>query len=180
MNIWGFFLKKLGWTVDITAPRRKKVVICVAPHTSNWDFIAGLAAYRSLGRQANFLMKKFWFFFPLGLLMRRLGGIPVATRGGKSLVSYMIEQFSTRPYLNLAVTPEGTRSRQPEWHSGFLRIAYGAAVPVQLGVIDFRRKRIEIKEEYQPTGNLDADMARVKAFYALHADAARYPDKFTV
>ena len=61
MNIWGRLLKWSGWKVSVTAPRRDKCVICVAPHTSNWDFILGLAAYRSLGRKANFLMKEFWF-----------------------------------------------------------------------------------------------------------------------
>ena len=67
MNLWGRILKWAGWHVDITAPRRQKCVICVAPHTSNWDFILGLFAYKSLGREANFLMKEFWFFFPLNI-----------------------------------------------------------------------------------------------------------------
>ena len=56
--------------MDISAQRRDKCVICVAPHTSNWDFILGLFAYKSLGREANFLMKEFWFFFPLNILLR--------------------------------------------------------------------------------------------------------------
>ncbi|MDE6294686.1 MAG: acyltransferase, partial [Muribaculaceae bacterium] len=76
MNIWGSLLKMFGWSVDITVARRDKCVICVAPHTSNYDFILGLAAYRSLGREANFLMKKFWFFFPLSILLKHFGGIP--------------------------------------------------------------------------------------------------------
>ena len=111
MNLWGKILKWRGWSVDITAPRRDKCVICVAPHTSNWDFLIGLAAYKSLGREANFLMKDFWFFFPLGLLMRRLGGIPVPRkRHGGSLTEHIIEDFKSREYMNLAVTPEGSRS----------------------------------------------------------------------
>lgn len=166
--------------MEITAPRHDKCVICVAPHTSNLDFILGLSAYKSLGRKANFLMKKFWFFFPLKYLLRSLGGIPVV-RGkgqGASLVESIIRKFRTSDYINLAVTPEGTRSAAPVWHTGFLRIAYGAGVPVQLGIIDYSAKHIIIRDEFMPTGNLDADMARVRAYYSNWRHAARYPDKF--
>ena len=118
MNLWGRLLKIFGWKVDITAPRRDKCVICVAPHTSNWDFIIGLAAYRSLGRDANFLMKKSWFFFPLGSIFRAFGGIPVDRRHGGTLTEAVVEMFRTRPYVNLAVTPKGhavlSRSGTPD------------------------------------------------------------------
>ena len=182
MNIWGRMLKLFGWKVDITAPKRDKCVICVAPHTSNWDFILGLAAYQSLGRDANFLMKKFWFFFPLKYLLYRFGGIPVESskKTGKSLTETIIEDFGKRSYLNLAVTPEGTRSLNKKWRTGFLYIAYGAKVPIQLGVIDFRNKEILIKDEYQPTGDVEYDMQQIKNYYAGFLEAARYPEKFTV
>ena len=98
MNVWGRLLKLFHWKVDITAPRRDKCVICVAPHTSNWDFILGLLAYKSLGREANFLMKKFWFFFPLKYLLRSLGGIPVPPKrsSGTSLTEQVISDFKSR------------------------------------------------------------------------------------
>lgn len=180
MNIWGLLLKRFRWEVGITAPKRDKCVICVAPHTSNWDFILGLAAYRSLGREANFLMKEFWFFFPLKYLLRALGGIPVAraNKGSTGLTTQIIDDFRKRGYLNLAITPEGTRSATAQWHSGFLRIASGAGVPVQLGVIDYLHRRIIIDDEFMPTGDIEADMARVKAYYAPLKDVARYPDRF--
>lgn len=182
MNVWGFALKMAGWKVEITAPRRDKCVICVAPHTSNWDFVIGLAAYRSLGRDANFLMKKFWFFFPLKYLFYHFGGIPVESsrKTGRSLVSRIVDDFRRRDYINLAVTPEGTRSLEPRWHTGFLQIAVHAGVPVQLGVIDFRYKRVIIEKEYVPTGDIALDMKNVKSYYAQFTDAARYPSKFTV
>ena len=179
MNLWGKILKWRGWSVDITAPRRDKCVICVAPRTSNWDFLIGLAAYKSLGREANFLMKDFWFFFPLGLLMRRLGGIPVPRkRHGGSLTEHIIEDFKSREYMNLAVTPEGSRSPVTKWRTGFLYIAHGAGVPIQLGIIDYKHKRVEIHEEIMTTGDVEADMRCVKDFYAGDAALARYPDKF--
>lgn len=179
MNIWGRMLELAGWSVDITVPRRDRCVICVAPHTSNWDFILGLLAYRSLGRKANFLMKEFWFFFPLGYLLKSLGGIPVSRKGsGGALTSRMIRLFGTKDYINLAVTPEGTRSAVTQWHTGFLRIAYGAKVPLQLGIIDYAHKRVTIGSELHLTGNIESDLDSVKKYYAQHRDAARYPDKF--
>lgn len=181
MNIWGLFLKLAGWKVEITAPRRDKTVICVAPHTSNWDFILGLCAYRSLGRKANFLMKEFWFFFPLSYLLRYLGGIPVVKRNKKAnLTEEIISKFTTSDYINLAVTPEGTRSKVEKWRTGFLYIAYGANVPIQLGVIDYSKKEIIVKDEFTPSGNIEEDMKFVKAYYANYASAGKYPEKFTV
>lgn len=181
MNLWGLLLKWSGWKVEITVPRIDKCVICVAPHTSNWDFILGLAAYKSIGRKANFLMKKFWFFFPLKYLMKGLGGIPVPPkREGTGLTERIIRKFETTDYVNLAVTPEGTRSLQPEWHTGFLRIANGAKVPIFLGVIDYSSKRIIIREEFKPSGDSAEDMKEIKNYYSRFPGAAKYPEKFTV
>lgn len=181
MNLWGGILKLFGWSVDISAPQRDHCVICVAPHTSNWDFILGLTAYYSIGRRANFLMKEFWFFFPLKYLLKALGGIPVPRRRGNSnLTESIIERFKNEPYLNLAVTPEGTRSAVDKWRTGFLYIAYGADVPIQLGVIDYKTKQIIIREEFKPTGNADADLNKVKLYYSKYSDSGRYPEKFKI
>lgn len=183
-NLWAKLYKWAGWKTEISVPRLDKCVICVAPHTSNWDFIAGIFAYKSLGRQANFLMKEFWFFWPLKYLLRRLGGIPVPSRrgsGGKgSLTERIIEAFGTHDYMNMAVTPEGTRSCRSDWRHGFLYIAYGAKVPIQLAVIDYRTRTAIIKEQFTPTGDVEADMAYVKNYYAQWKDAAKYPEKFCI
>lgn len=179
MNFWGLMLRAAGWEVRITAPWRDKCVICVAPHTSNWDFILGLVAYYSIGRKANFLMKESWFFFPLKYLLKALGGIPVCRKGTRgNLSGQIIRRFGEKSYMNLAVTPEGTRSATREWRTGFIHIAAEAGVPVQLGVIDYKRKLIQISDEFTPSGNTYDDLREVKSFYSHHKDAARYPDKF--
>lgn len=182
MNIWGRLLKLAGWKTDITVPAIDKCVICVAPHTSNWDFILGLLAYRSLGRKANFLMKGFWFFFPLKYLLTALGGIPVIRNkkktSGQSLTRNIIEKFKTCSYMNLAVTPEGTRSAEPNWRTGFLQIATQAHVPVLLGVIDYSEKKVIIKDVYTPSGDVTKDLATIKKYYSKFSKAALYPDKF--
>lgn len=181
MNIWGRILKIAKWSVEITAPKHEKCIICVAPHTSNWDFILGLAAYKSLGRKANFLMKEFWFFFPLKYILKALGGIPVpAKKKSKSVTQEVVSLFKKKEYVNLAVTPEGTRSLRKNWRTGFLYIAYETKVPIQLGIIDYRNRRIIIKDEFTPTGDIQIDMEYVKKYYSNYTHAAKYPEKFSV
>ena len=180
MNVWGKLLDLFGWSVEITAPRRDKCVICVAPHTSNQDFFLGLSAYKSLGRKANFLIKDFWFFFPFNIIMRSLGGIPVSRKkkSGISLTDSVIRKFGEEDYMNIAVAPEGTRDARQQWHTGFIYIAHGANVPIQLGILDYKHKRIIIRDEYHPTGDIEADMAFIKKYYADLGDIAKYPELF--
>lgn len=178
MNISKWILKTFGWTVDITVPDYKKCIICVAPHTSNWDFIIGKLAYWSVGRKAGFLMKESWFFWPLGPIFRSIGGVPVP-RGDKSrgsLVEYLVGRFRNSDELCLAITPEGTRSRTTRWHTGFLRIAIEAEIPIVLGAIDFRTRQVVIVKEFVPTGDIEADLAAVKAYYRPFT--GRHPEKF--
>lgn len=170
-------LKMAGWTVEITVPDYPKCLICVAPHTSNWDFILGKLAYASVGRKAGFLMKSSWFFFPLGLIFRAMGGIPVRRGNGSSLVDTLVEKFRTSSRLVLAITPEGTRSRTSKWHSGFLHIARQADIPIALGVIDFGKKRISITDTFIPTGDVDADMRAIKNYYK--GFKGKYPENFS-
>ena len=179
MNLAARLLRLFGWTVKITVPDVPKCIICVAPHTSNWDFIIGKLAYASVGRTAGFLMKSGWFFWPLGIFFKRIGGIPVERRDkGVSLTRSVIEKFANSTRLHLAITPEGTRSLQHVWHTGFLHIAYDAGVPIMLGVIDFAKKEVTITKEFRPTGNIEADLRAVKEYY--RGAQGKYPHKFTI
>lgn len=177
MNIAAWILKKAGWTVNITVPDYPKVIICVAPHTSNWDFIMGKLAYAAVGRKAGFLMKEAWFFFPLGYLFRAIGGIPVPARRGSSLTAEIVKKFDTSSRLALAITPEGTRSRTSRWRHGFLHIAMAAHVPIVLGAIDYARKEITITDTFTPTGDVDADLEAIKRYYRPFS--GKYPEKFS-
>ena len=69
--------KMMGWKVEVTQDIKEKCIIALAPHTSNLDFLIGILYSRAEGIRSNFLMKKEWFFWPMGVLMRKLGGIPV-------------------------------------------------------------------------------------------------------
>lgn len=179
MNLSARILKLWGWSVDITIPDCPKAIICVAPHTSNWDFILGKLAYASIGRKAGFLMKSSWFFFPLGLMFKAMGGVPVVRTDKKkkvSVVDSVTRLFESRSRLTIAITPEGTRKPTSNWRTGFLRIATNANVPIFLGVLDYGSKRIIIRDHFMPTGDMEADMRKVKEYYKPYS--GKYPEKF--
>lgn len=159
-------------------PDVPKCIICVAPHTSNWDFIVGKLAYSSVGRTAGFLMKSGWFFWPLGCFFRAIGGIPVEPRrAGVSLTQIVVDKFKGAERMHLAITPEGTRSLQPHWHTGFIHIALEADVPIMLAVLDFGKKEVRVNDEFIPTGDVEKDLRQVKDFYK--GAVGKYPEKFT-
>lgn len=180
MNIAKKLLHWAGWRFDVNADLPAKCIICVAPHTSNWDFILGELASRSVGIKAKFLMKKAWFVFPMGYLMRALGGIPIDRSHHTNVTTQVAEQFDTSDNLVVAVTPEGTRSGNDHWHTGFLRIAHQARVPVMLAYIDYPQRVVCIDRVFNPTDNIDADLAAVKEYYSHHANAARHPNQFAI
>jgi len=178
MNLSAPILKLFGWKVSITVPDSPKCIICVAPHTSNWDFVLGKLAYSAVGRDAGFLMKSQWFFWPLGLFFRAIGGIPVERKNRTvSLTEIVINKFRNTKRLQLAITPEGTRSRTSKWHTGFLHIAMSADVPIQLGILDYEHKEIIIRDVFTPTGDIEADLRTVKNYYAPYK--GKYPEKFS-
>src|SRR5690606_3274580 len=107
------------------------------PHTSNWDFVVGKLAYNSLGRQANFLIKAEWFFFPFNIIFSKMGGIPVNRDRKESLTNKLAKEFKVRKWMHLGITPEGTRKPVKEWKKGFYFIALNAKVPILLIGLDY-------------------------------------------
>lgn len=170
-------LRMMGWKVRVDVPDYPKSVICVAPHTSNVDFFLCELAITSVGRHAGFLMKKAWFFWPLGVLLRAIGGVAVDRGRSRSLTSQLIEKFKKSERLTIAITPEGTRSRTARWHTGFLRVALEADVPLCLAALDFKTRTISMTQTFRPSGNPEADMLKIKEFYRPFT--AKYPHKFT-
>ncbi len=155
----------LGWKTNVTVPFHDKCILCAAPHTSNWDLLIGKLFYGSLGRDAHFMMKKEWFFFPLNLVFKAMGGIPVNRSKKNSLVDQMAERFASVRRFNLAITPEGTRKANPEWKKGFYYIALKARVPVMLFGIDYPSKTISCTHTLIPSGDIEKDMREIKLYY---------------
>lgn len=164
-KLYQFILNIIGWKIveDIECP--DKCVICVAPHTSNWDLILGKIVYGSMGRKASFLMKKSWFFFPMNIIFRAIGGIPVDRSKKNSLTEQLAEEFNKRDTFNLAITPEGTRKHNADWKKGFYFIALAANVPIVISILDYQDKTVYFKAIFHPSGNIEEDLPKIKAYY---------------
>lgn len=160
------YLKSTGWqlTGDITSVRR--CVMIAAPHTSNWDLPMTLAIVFALRLKIYFLAKHTLFLPPFGMFLRWLGGIPVNRSRSNNLVEQAVKLFENNSDLILLVPPEGTRKQVSYWKSGFYHIASGAKVPIMMGFIDFKRRVAGIGGTHIPSGNFDADLENIKAFYA--------------
>lgn len=171
-----WILRVKGWKMVLTELQPPKGVVCVAPHTSNWDFVIGKLAYWAAGRNASFLMKKSWFFFPLGGLFRAMGGVPIDRSKSKSVTQQMADIFNQKKEFHLAITPEGTRSLNDQWKMGFYYIALKAGIPIELAYIDYGRKEVGIKEVFQPTGNEKDDLKHIQEYY--RNIRAKFPEKF--
>ena len=170
--------KILGWKHKVSIPDYDKYVICAAPHTSNWDLIIGKLFYGAIGRRTLFMMKKEWFFEPLGTFFRFIGGVPVDRSQKHSLVDQMVEQAKSRSIFHLAITPEGTRSANSEWKKGFYYIALNAQIPIVLAGIDYANKCITIEKEVFPSGNIEEDLHTIKLYFK--GFQGKHPEKFTI
>lgn len=162
------FLKIAGWQVVGQQPPYQKCVIIAGPHTSNWDFPIFMAVVGFLNLRVGFLGKHTLFQGPLGWLFYYLGGIPVdrADRNAADIVRQVVTVFEERDQLILGIAPEGTRTKVKKWKTGFYRIAEGADVPIICAYLDSKSKTVGFGEIFQPTGNMEADLVEIQAFYA--------------
>lgn len=169
--------KKMGWTAHVTEPIPEKCIICLAPHTSNCDFFIGILYNYAHGLQSNFLMKKEWFFWPLGPIFKKLGGIPVYRQKRTSMTDSLAETAKNATHFRVCITPEGTRSRVEEWKKGFYFISQKAVIPILLFGLDYERKLIQCTQTIIPTGDLEADMHTIKLYFKDFK--GRKPENFT-
>ena len=159
-------LSLFGWRTVYRPPAEPKGIILVYPHTSNWDFIIGILFSYGYGLGASWIAKHSAFRWPLGPLLRRIGGIPIDRRKASGTIGAMVDAYRESESLWIAITPEGTRSRTDHWKSGFYRIALAADVPCALGFIDFKTKTVSIATYVRFTGETGKDLARLREFYA--------------
>lgn len=169
-------LHAAGWAFEGPVPTVDKCVVLAVPHTSNWDGVLLLAVARSIGLDMAWMIKDEWLRGPMGVLLRRLGAVGIDRKHASNMVQAMIDQFARCDRLALVIPPEGTRSRAEHWKSGFYHIALGAHVPVVPGYLDFARKRGGLGPPIHLTGDVAADMDRIRAFYAERAPTGYRPD----
>lgn len=170
--------KLMGWTKEITEDHPTKCIICLAPHTSNWDFVIGQLYARAEGMKPNFLMKKEWFFWPLGPIFRSWGGIPVYRRKHTSMTEALTQTVQEAKHIVLCITPEGTRSKNPDWKKGFYYIAQGAQIPILLYGLDYLHRLISCTKSIVPTGNFEQEMRDIKLYFK--DIKGKHPENFTI
>lgn len=167
-------LRLQSWRLDVTLPAAPKFVIVGAPHTSNWDFIYTLLLMHASGLKMHWIGKDSLFHWPVGGLMRRLGGIPVNRRTRNNFVQQIVDVFNRMERFTVAISPEGTRSKTGFWKTGFYYIALGAKVPIALAFIDYRERVVGIGPTLVPSGDIQADFERIKEFYT--GKSGKYPE----
>lgn len=159
-------LRLLGWRLEGTFPDLPRFVLVGAPHTSNWDGVAALAASLAYGVESHFLGKREAFRGPMGWLLGALGGIPVDRSGAGGQVDQAIEEFARRPSFILGIAPEGTRGRGTRWRTGFHTIARAAGVPFVLVPFDHARRVTGPGPVVWPTDDLAHDLRVLDAYFA--------------
>ena len=172
------YLKLAGWEVKGgLPPHAAKSVLIAAPHTSNWDLPYTLMVAFALRLNVYWMGKESLFKPPFRGVMMWLGGIPVRRESSNNLVTASAEAIKAADGpLQLIVPPEGTRSKARYWKTGFYHIAAGAQVPIVMAYLDYSRKLGGLGPVFVPTGDMDADMERIKTFYAQFK--GKNPDQF--
>jgi 1-acyl-sn-glycerol-3-phosphate acyltransferase len=176
-KLGGFLLTRvMAWRIEGNFPDVPKMVVIVAPHTSNWDFAVGFLAYLALDIDVTWFGKHTIFTWPFGPFLRHFGGVPITRGHSASVVDAYVEEFDRRDRMVLAIAPEGTRKKVRSWKSGFYRIAVGASIPIIPVAIDYGRRVLRIDEPFEPTGSFDDDLPLIRARY--EGVVARHPDQF--
>jgi 1-acyl-sn-glycerol-3-phosphate acyltransferase len=170
-----WFYHRQGWKAVGEIPEPRRFIIIAAPHTSNWDFVYYLGLTQSLSITPRFMAKTSLFRWPMRNFMLDMGGVPVDRDKGGNYVQAMIDEFARHKEFMLTIAPEGTRGAVRKWKTGFYHIAMGANVPMVLGMMDYAKKTGGLGPMIWPTGDYEADMAKVAEVYA--GVTPRHPEK---
>ena len=178
-NFASFVLRMAGWKVNDFIPPESKYVLIVAPHTSCLDALIGRFAFWTKRLPARFFIKKEFFVFPFGFLLKALGGLPIDRQQAQHVVEHAVNLLATHKRLALIITPEGTRKRTEHWKKGFYYIAKRANVPLYAGIVDYKTKTctvlpspLDTEQEYE---NL------IGTLREIYADAtAKEPQNFAL
>jgi 1-acyl-sn-glycerol-3-phosphate acyltransferase len=164
------------WQVTGKVHNAPKFVMVWAPHTSLWDFFIAHASRLAVGFQSSWLVAAKHARGPLGIVMRRLGGIPIHRSASHNVVSQIVEAFKANDRLLLAIAPEGTRRKVDKWKTGFWYIAVQAGVPVQLVSFDYEKRVTVCGPVIELSEDMEADMQRIQNYYK--GVIAKHPEKF--
>ena len=176
----GWLLRRMGWKSDSGPMAEKKAIVLGVPHTSIWDFLVSYLFYTQYGKVAHIMIKKEFFFWPLGPVLRACGAVPVDRESAASMVRSLIHEMDAVDEFHLAIAPEGTRKATRRWKTGFHLIARETGATVYLGYYDWGRKQISVGEPFELTDDPKADMQRIYDIYRPMGIQGKHKDGFIV
>ena len=157
-----------GWRMVGNWPEVDRVVVIVAPHSSAWDAIWGIAAKVGMSLGIVFIGKKEAFWGPVGWILRKCGGVPVDRSAPGGIVDQVANQIRQSERMWFVLAPEGTRRRVEKWKPGFWKIARRAQVPVFTVGFNYPDRTIRLGELVELTDDMEADMRRLRALFAQY------------
>lgn len=180
-RIWISLVKLFGWRLLLpekgSRPELERCVFVVAPHTSALDFVVGATYLWQCSSNGRVFIKKEFFRWPLGGLLRKLGAISIDRGNRKNdMVGTAVREFAMGEPLSIVITPEATRKPTNRWKRGFWEIARQAGVPIVPAYWDFKKKEIGIFDTFWPTDDFEADVKAIRRHY--RASMAKHPDHF--
>lgn len=180
-KIWIAIVKLGGWKFHLpepgSRPELQRCIIATAPHTAASDYTVGTAYLWSLGVNGKIFIKKEYFKWPLGGLLRKLGCIAI-DRGNRhnDMVGTAVREFAKGGPMAIVITPEGTRKATKRWKRGFWEIAHQAGIPIVPAYLDYSKKEIGLMETIWTTDDYEADLVRLRSLYKK--EWAKYPEQF--
>lgn len=174
----GWILKKQGWKITGDYGDLKKSVTIFAPHTAHIDYYYGKLGFTELGVNFKFLSKKELFFFPLNLIMRGLGSIPVRGVKGQNAIYNVVEMLNNNDELHVVVSPEGWIKKMTKWNKGFFYIAQKANVPIAVATLDYGKKEMGVKSIIHNTSDFKIVLAEINSVYK--DVKGKNPDQFAI
>ncbi len=160
-----------GYTLENHPQKLPRFLLVGAPHTSNWDFIYFAGAVQEMGIRPSFIGKHTLFKWPMTRFMLDMGGMPINRSAPQGYVRSVIQQIEAADEMALVIAPEGSRSTDGRWRSGFYHIANGAGVPIVPAWVNHETGQAGFGEPIWPSGDFHADLAKIAAFYQ-----AKLPD----
>ena len=176
----GWLLRRMGWESVGGPMMEKKAIVLGVPHTSVWDFLVSYLFYTQFGKVAHIMIKKEFFFWPMGPILRACGAVPVDRESAASMVRSLIHVMDQEDEFHLAIAPEGTRKATKRWKTGFHLIARETGATVYIGYYDWGRKKISVGEPIELTDDPKADMQRIYDIYRPMSIQGKHKDGFIV
>lgn len=158
-------MAKLGWKISGDFPDIPKSVVIFAPHTAHIDAIYGKLGFTELGVKYTFLSKKELFFFPMNLVMRKFGSIPVRGVKGQNAIYQVVELFKNTESLHIVVSPEGWIKPVKKWNKGFYYMAVKANVPIVVAYLDYEQKAMGVKGVIYETSDYISVRRQINDYY---------------